>query len=248
MALYGNDAARWSMTERPERALTTASDHIAIGPSSMTFEGDALTIDIDERAVPLPRRIRGQVRLIPEAVTAGPYAIHPDGRHAWWPVAPVARIEVDLDAPVMRWQGHGYFDCNAGDAPLEQDFARWDWSRHSTAHGTVIHYDTEPRGTPAQGLALGFDGKGEVTRLEAPPLADLPATLWRVRRRTRAEAGSTPQVLRRLEDAPFYARTLIRSRLYGEDADGVHETLDGDRLRAGWVWPMLPFRMPRTRR
>ena len=48
-----------------------------------------------------------------------------------------------------------------------------------------------------------------------------------------------------LEDAPFYARSVIATRLRGEDVTAVHESLSLDRFRAPWVQAMLPFRIPR---
>jgi carotenoid 1,2-hydratase len=48
-----------------------------------------------------------------------------------------------------------------------------------------------------------------------------------------------------LEDAPFYSRSLLRTSLYGEPADAIHESLDLNRFRAPLVQAMLPFRMPR---
>ncbi len=48
-----------------------------------------------------------------------------------------------------------------------------------------------------------------------------------------------------MEDAPFYARSALRARLWGEAAEGVHEILDCDRLDSWWCRLMLPFRMPR---
>jgi carotenoid 1,2-hydratase len=74
---------------------------------------------------------------------------------------------------------------------------------------------------------------------------DLPATAWRIARRTRADAGTTPRVVQTLEDAPFYSRTWLETQLLGETAPAIHESLDLDRFDAGWVQCLLPFRMPR---
>jgi carotenoid 1,2-hydratase len=72
--------------------------------------------------------------------------------------------------------------------------------------------------------------------------------LWRVARVARAEAGYPAAVLRTLEDAPFYARSLISTRLLGHSVTAMHESLSLDRFRADWVRLLLPFRMPRTLR
>ena len=52
---------------------------------------------------------------------------------------------------------------------------------------------------------------------------------------------------RTLEDTPFYARSLVGTRLFGHAATSVHESLDLDRFRSRIVQAMLPFRMPRRR-
>ncbi|MEM9171031.1 MAG: carotenoid 1,2-hydratase, partial [Pseudomonadota bacterium] len=67
----------------------------------------------------------------------------------------------------------------------------------------------------------------------------------RVKRRTRSAAGAAPRVVKTLEDTPFYSRSVVRSRLFGADRIGVHESLSGPRLRNPAVKMLLPFRMPR---
>ncbi|HZH46341.1 MAG TPA: carotenoid 1,2-hydratase, partial [Roseococcus sp.] len=65
---------------------------------------------------------------------------------------------------------------------------------------------------------------------------------WGIRRATQGNA-----VLERtLEDTPFYARSVLRTRLDGEDALAVHESLDLDRFAALPIQLMLPFRVPRA--
>jgi carotenoid 1,2-hydratase len=48
-----------------------------------------------------------------------------------------------------------------------------------------------------------------------------------------------------LVDAPFYARSIIDTTLYGEPVEAVHESLLLNRFRSPVVQAMLPFRMPR---
>ena len=55
-------------------------------------------------------------------------------------------------------------------------------------------------------------------------------------------------VVRTLEDAPFYARSVISARLLGEPVTLMHESLSLDRFKMPIVQAMLPFRMPRARR
>ncbi len=65
--------------------------------------------------------------------------------HHWQPVAPLARIEVDIEGS-DGWQGEGYFDANWGSEPLEAGFRRWDWSRGSTGDSATILYDATRSG------------------------------------------------------------------------------------------------------
>jgi carotenoid 1,2-hydratase len=237
------------MTERGRGSVRRSAAALEIGPSSIEWDGQALTVRIDEITVPLPARIRGTVRLYPTAVTGHAFALDSDRSHRWMPIAPCARVEVALDQPALRWSGGGYFDSNAGDAPLEHGFARWDWSRARLRGGdTAVLYDVSRRRGGDLTLALRFDASGAVERFEPPPAIALPGTGWRVARGTRADAGGTARVVQTLEDAPFYARSLVSARLLGEPVNAVHESLSLDRFRSRWVQVLLPFRMPRTGR
>ena len=57
VAPYGERQHLWSMTERRRGAVTAAAKELVIGPSAMQWDGNALTITIDEVAAPVPRRI-----------------------------------------------------------------------------------------------------------------------------------------------------------------------------------------------
>lgn len=67
VALYGK-GKRWAMTERGAGAVQRSADFLAIGPSALSWDGSGLTVQIEEIAVPVPRRIRGTIRLHPSAV------------------------------------------------------------------------------------------------------------------------------------------------------------------------------------
>ena len=247
VALYG-PSGRWAMTERRRAALSRGASWLAIGPSALSWDGNALTVTIAETGAPVPRPVKGTVRLYPEALETRVVAIDHAGRHRWSPIAPCARVEVALERPNLSWSGRAYCDTNSGDAPLEADFAQWHWSRASLANGTAVLYDVTPREGGGRSLALRYDRAGGVAEFPLPPRVPLPATLWRVARQTRADAGHAPVLRETLEDAPFYARSVLETRLCGEAATAVHESLSLDRFRAPWVQAMLPFRMPRALR
>jgi carotenoid 1,2-hydratase len=248
--VYGPGRGRWTLTERGRAALHRTSEALAIGPSALAWDGGVLTLRIDEVSVPLPGRVRGRVRVHPEALADRCFALDAAGRHRWRPLAPRARVEVALERPALSWSGIGYLDANDGDEPLEAGFACWDWSRAAHGGETLVLYDVLRRAPDGRrgedfALALRFDRTGEVSPIEPPPRRALPATRWRIARGTRADPGTRAAVLRTLEDTPFYARSLVAATVHGVAATAVHESLSLDRFRAAWVRWLLPFRMPR---
>lgn len=246
VCLYGPGSNRWTMTERSAAWLDRSRRHYALGPSSLVWTGSSLVIDLDERSVPLPRAVRGRLRVHPQGLCRWQAALDADGRHRWGPIAPCARVEVDLASPSLRWQGHAYLDSNEGDEPIERPFVHWDWLRAPLPDGRcAVVYDTQPRQGPVRLLAARFAPDGSAERFEPPPRQALPATRWwRLRREACADAGSV-RVTSTLEDTPFYARSLLRAGLGGAAVNAVHESLDLDRLRSPLVQRLLPFRMPR---
>ncbi|ACA18073.1 hydroxyneurosporene synthase [Methylobacterium sp. 4-46] len=244
VVLYGAPA-RWAMTERRRRSVARDAASLSIGPSSLAWDGSALTIRVSEVTAPLPSRLSGTIRVYPRGITPGPFTLDAEGRHRWWPIAPASRIEVDLDRPALRWRGHAYFDTNDGDTPLEASFRSWTWSRATLRHGAAILYDVLRRDGTRQDLSLRFDPDGTPRPIEPPIPAALPPTLWRLKRATRSDDGQA-RVLRRFEDAPFYSRSQLAARICGEAVEPVHEALCLDRFRHPLVRLMLPFRMPRA--
>lgn len=245
VAIYSQDRKRWAMTERGQSAVERTTTSLAIGPSNIRWEGDALTIDIDEITNPFPSRLRGQVKVYPAALTQRTFTLDSSAQHRWWPIAPCSRVQVDLRQPDLRWLGEGYFDINEGDRPLERDFIGWEWSRADTRRGTVVFYDTEPRAGDGTHLALRFDRKGVAETVESLPQARLPRTGWRIARSAHADPLQPVAITRTLEDTPFYARSQLSAKLFGETADVMHESLSLKRFRNPVVQAMLPFRMPR---
>ena len=246
VALTGPRRSAWAMTERPASRLTRGTDHFVVGPSGLRWDGDALVIDIAEVSAPLPYKVRGTVRVTPEMIGTTAFALDPAGRHRWHPVAPRARVDVAMMHPGMSWSGPGYFDSNFGDEPLEAGFDDWHWSRAHLKNDVAVLYEGRRRdGTPFD-LALKFDRQGRWHDVVQPAAARLPRTGWLIDRATRADAGHRPRVIKTWIDAPFYARSALATRLFGEDVHAVHESLSLGRFRSPIVQSMLPYRMPRA--
>jgi len=247
VALYGDPGARWCMTERGRGAVERRPNVFRIGPSGLGWSEGALSVDIDEVAAPLPRRARGRITLTADGVgAASPLALDPHGHHFWWPIAPSARITVEMARPRLSWNGHAYLDSNFGSRPLESDFAHWHWSRSALRSGTATLYGGQYRDGNRFDRALFFDRRDGPVEFSPPPAAPLSGlSLWGVPNRTRTDRGAPPHLLRRLEDAPFYTRALLSTQLLGERAVTVHESLSLERFSRSWVRLLLPFRMPR---
>ena len=245
VALYSPGASRWTMTERGHLAVRRTRERLAIGPSEVRWRDGALEIDVDERACPLPRRVRGRVRVRPMALAGDVFALDDAARHRWSPIAPCARVEVAFDSPALSWSGHAYVDSNDGDEPISEPFRTWDWLRAPMPDGsTVVVYDVRQAGGGADRLiGRRFWPDGRAATVPVPRREALAPSGWRVERAVRSEAPAA--VLRALEDTPFYARSVVRTRLLGHPVDAMHESLSATRFASPLVQAMLPFRMPR---
>jgi carotenoid 1,2-hydratase len=246
VALYGAGGHRWAMTERGRKSLSRSPTEFTVGPSSLRWNGQWFELHFDERECPLPRRLRGRIRIHPSAFTFFRADLDERGLHRWGPLAPCARVEVEVDDGGPRWQGHGYLDSNEGDEPIHRPFERWDWSRSTHANGhTSVIYDVQCK-SGAQRLVLQrFRPDGQSETFEAPARHRLAHTAWGIARSTRGDPNHRAQVLKVFENTPFYVRDLVRTSLDGEVIDAVHESLDARRLASWPVRMMLPFRMPR---
>jgi carotenoid 1,2-hydratase len=235
------------MTERGSSSVERDTDHLCIGPSQLLWRGDHLQIDLNEVSVPIPQRVRGTVRVYPEALCNYRNSLDDQGKHRWGPIAPCARVEVELAKPSVRWQGSAYLDSNEGDEPITGPFKTWDWSRARMADGsTAVIYDVTQTSGASTLLAERFKPDGSWESFQpALKREALSRTLWRIDRGIRADAAKSTQVLDTLEDTPFYARSLLKTHLLGECVTAVHETIQPQRLKSRAVQMMLPWRMPR---
>lgn len=239
VALYGDAASAWALAEQKVAPAERAAESLVIGRSRIGWEGDRLVVDIDEQTTPFFRRqpLRGRIVVHPEARSGLEIDIDERGQHRWWPVAPLARIEVDLKVPGVRFSGHGYHDANAGDVPLEATFETWNWSRARTPSGdaALLTYDVTCSSGAEPHLAFQVKKDGTVEHLERSWRAPLGRSLWQLARHARVDEGAAARVVRSLEDGPFYARALVETRVFGHPVVAMHEQLAAHRLRQRWV-------------
>jgi len=249
VALYGPWGKRWSMTERSLSAGDRGRDWLKMGPSALTWEDDGLAVRIDEIASPLGRRIRGTVRLTPDALESTTRWLDHVGRHRWRPIAPCARVRVTMETPDLTWSGSAYLDTIVGDRALEADFRRWDWSRALVPGGTIVQFEVVSK-NPASNLRLAtrYDRSGGMRDFVGPPTGALArGPFWRMNRRIGSEPNRAPKVIRTLEDTPFFTRSIVETSLEGGPVAAMHESLSLDRFRKSWVQVLLPIRMRRAR-
>ena len=232
------------MTERKREAVTRDTHHLSIGASGFTWNGTALEIAIDEISVPFPSRLRGTIRIEPTIVNTQPFALDRHAHHVWQPIAPAAHVSLDFSTPNLRWTGIGYFDTNTGREPLGSAFIGWTWARAPLRRGAAVLYDAERRADGPLSLALRFDQSGRCEPSDPLPRTALPRTGWGLSRHIGSDDG-VASIERRFEDAPFYSRSLVSTRWFGERVAAMHESLSMGRFANPLVRLMLPFRMPR---
>lgn len=248
VALYGGSGSRWAFTEYPRTRLQCQPSSLVVGANALQWDGSGLRWHIAETTAPIPGPVTGVVRLYPQSAAPTALALDHARKHWWRPIAPRARVEVEFARPALRWSGTGYFDTNQGSAPLDEGFHAWSWQRAHVSGGTAVVYDLVPKSGAPIIHSLLIDHAGELQPVALPPRLSLPASRWGIPRATRAERGIAPRIVATLEDAPFYARTLLDTTVGGERALAIHESLSLDRFRSAWVRALLPFRMRRSRR
>ena len=238
-------------------ALTQSPEQLTIGTSTIRWVEPErlLEVEIDEPRTrffgrPGPR-VRGRLRLRPAAVFSPRIELdnwRDEPRHRWYPIAPRARIELELDEPALRFSGSGYHDVNEGDEPLERGFHSWTWARSELGSGSMIAYDVIEPGGSAHARAWRFDPSGEQPRITTfdehslGPRLGLGPTLWGVGRSMRAPAGAT-RLAHTLEDTPFYTRSVVATEYEGEPVTAVHESVDLRRYDSWWVQFLLTYKI-----
>jgi carotenoid 1,2-hydratase len=247
VVLFGDGGKRWTMTERGRGALDRSAETIRIGPSRAFYRGDMLVLEVEERSTPFFQKVKGRIEITPDRTYETAFALDAEGRHVWRPVAPSCRIAVELESPALRWTGRAYWDMNEGERQVDADFLSWQWSRALCADGPVLFYDVVDRSGAMRSLALRFAPDGRIADIPPPPMQRGPLTGWRMERPYRSETTVPPSGITTVEDTPFYARSLVAQRLFGETVTAVHESLSVTRFASPVVQAMLPWRMPRRR-
>jgi carotenoid 1,2-hydratase len=247
VAIYSPGKNRWAMTERGEKQVSRNSTEFVIGPSNLRWDGNKLIVQIQERAVPFGQKVSGTVELYPNTLFNFSTPLDAAGKHRWGPLAPSARVKVNLNSPDLRWEGNAYLDSNEGDEPISHAFHEWDWSRaEMSGDRTSVIYDVREKNAQENVLALTFNPNGTIDHFEPPPRQALPKTIWGIQGHMRNQNSETLTVHKVLENTPFYTRSVLNSELLGEKVLSFHETLSVPKLTLASTQFMLPWRMPRV--
>lgn len=244
VSVYG-PARRWALTEHGQGGVSRDRTNLAIGGSSMRFDGSVLTIDLEEISSPFRRRLRGRVRVHMPHLANAPIDLDTRARHHWSPIALHAPIEVELHEPALRFRGHAYLDQNWGEEPLEDGFRSWTWARATGARSSVIGYVADTRDGSRTRRLRTVSASGAVDDRPALEPVRQGHGLWGVQRQGFADDPASLVHRVALEDTPFYLRDVSEGTLLGERRTLVSETLDLDRFASSWVQFLLPFRMAR---
>ncbi len=247
IAFHENQKKYWCMTERSAKHVYRSSEIFEMANSSITWNGSYLEFKIQEYTVPLPSKVSGVVRVHPHYINTNNYFLEDSQKHAWCPIAPCSHVEVEMQRPNFQWHATGYFDSNWGAEPLENGFRSWNWScTKMNEEERVIQYHTVNRNNTNTDLGFHFASDGKITAREQQIAKILPETkIWRVPRKAYVEDDRNVNVLKTLEDTPFYSRSVLNSETQDKSILTIHESLELDRFKKPLTQFMLPFRMPR---
>jgi len=244
VAIYTPGKKRWAMTERKKAAMYRDTNHFSVGPSDLSWDGEKLSIRVNERSLPFAQKISGKITVYPQGLFNYSVPLDAGQKHRWGPISPVSRVEVNLENPEIKWSGHAYLDSNEGDEGIHQPFKDWDWARATLKDGsTAVIYDVREKSGQENLLLLRFTTTGTVETFTEIPRQLLPLSFWRIQGQLRSQ---TPvKLIQSLEDTPFYTRSMVSANWLGEPVHAMHETLNIPRFSSPIVRWMLPWRMPR---
>ena len=246
IALYGG-TRRWAMTERGASRVRREPDFLSIGPSSIRWTGEAIEVRLDEVCAPLPRRVRGSLRLVPHGICGRSFDLDARGLHRWSPFAPCARIDVDIEQPAQRWSGTPTWIRISATSRSSRD-SRIGPGRAPACRRAPWCSTTSRRRCGAgarHGAAVRPQRRGARDRAARRGGAAQVGLGSRAAHARRCGGRSVPARHARgwAVLQPFAARHPSAGRARGR----IHESLSLERFRSPWVQCLLPFRMPRRR-
>jgi carotenoid 1,2-hydratase len=227
---------RWVLSEY--RLMEQESDRqLRIGRSTLSYEGNGVRMQVDERAAPWGRRVKARLTLEPMTPMGDEVQLVPGLPHWWQPLAPRTRAWLEVETENLSLEGLGYHDTNHGEEQLGARLPGWHWSRTHGERETVVDY-VLPEGVAPVQVVAGPSG----LRCQRGGIAvarEMDRTVWGLRV-PRHLLGSTPVAGegRLLESSPFYAR--VENRANG--ANTLGEVADFRRFHSPLIRWMAHFR------
>jgi len=250
VVLYG-PKARWTMTERPQHVVRPEASQLGIGPSSVRWVGDCLVIDIEEHdkriGVPWQRTaLQGRSASGPRCSMINRSRSTPPATICGTASARVRGSRLRCANRALRWKGSAYLDSNRGNELLEKAFVSGIGPGAHLGRDVAVFYEGAAAMAPPSPVRCALMPLGSRMKRSCRR-----SRLYRIpignERRTRADRGFAT-VRRTWEDVPFYTRSTVHARIYGEKVVATQGLLSLDRFCSPIVQIMLPFRMPRARR
>ncbi|WP_224243018.1 carotenoid 1,2-hydratase [Hyalangium gracile] len=227
---------RWVLSEYP--VMEQESPYrLRIGRSTLSYEGEVVRMEVDERTAPWGRPVKARLVLEPMTPLGDEVQLVAGLPHWWQPMAPRARAWLTVDTEGLELEGLGYHDTNHGQEQLGARLSGWHWSRTHGARDTVVDYVLPDGSAPVQVIA---GPQGVQCRRGSGTLAlETRRTGWGLRVPKRllssAPVESEPRLL---ESSPFYAR--VEARQGGLDTLG--EVADFRRFHSPLIRWMAHFR------
>ncbi|HVG57740.1 MAG TPA: carotenoid 1,2-hydratase [Hyalangium sp.] len=236
-ALYHRGTRRhWVLSEYA--VMEQESPHrLRIGRSTLSYSGETVRMEVDERTAPWGRPVRARLVLEPVTPLGDEVQLVPELPHWWQPMAPRARALLEVDTEGVRAEGMGYHDTNHGAEQLGKRLSGWHWSRTHGEHETVVDYVLPDGTSPVRVTAA--PGRMRCERGASGEVLPTERTGWGLRVPRHLRAGTTVVgAPRLLESSPFYAR--VEARQHGLDTLG--EVADFRRFHSPLIRWMAHFR------
>jgi carotenoid 1,2-hydratase len=204
-ALYHRGLRRqWVLTEYPLLEQESES-RLRIGGSTLSYDGNRVRMEVNERSAPWGRPVRARLELEPMTPRGDEVQLVPGLPHWWQPLAPRTRARLEVDTEGFEAEGLGYHDTNHGGELLGGRLSGWHWSRTHEEARTVVDY-VLPQGIAPVQVVAGPWGV-QCTRGSGAAELEMERTRWGLRvPRHLLSRGPVEGKARLLESSPFYAR------------------------------------------
>lgn len=246
LAIYRNrKRAFYLLQEYPEHEATMdGAGNFRFGDTTMSRpRPDLVRIDFNALLPGTAQRLEGTLEIEgPPARLGDGTEPSPDFAHRWTPVLGPSRARGLLKVGQDNFQidGPGYHDRNEGTHRFDDlGIEHWSWGRLVHPERTAIWYLCYSKSGPpvAWGAELLADGEIRIHEMEAelegPRKGAFGLRTWErviLREPGRSEAWLKAEIGPRVDDGPFYARSVVTVEADGRSGPGLAEWIVPDRI------------------